>query len=340
MAPSAETVTNYRRILDHKDITAVINTTPLYLHAEVVNNALQAGKHVFCEKLMAYSINEAKSMARTAQSCGRILQIGHQRRYSVLYNYAWHLIRNEKILGRITTARAQWNRNGSWRRPVSDKNLDPLLNWRLYSDRSQGLMAELASHQLHVVNWFLDATPIAVTGVGGIDYWQDGRDIFDNVHCIFEYPNGVKVSYEALTTNQFDGFYEQFMGDEGTIRLTSDKDEQGFLYREPKAQKLEWASAARRVKSGADAEAILLSASASRKLLSGAKVGQMQLHGRSSGKSDYQLEMEGFFNSIHNGEPVLCNWEDGLKACATIIIANQAMLEQKRLLYTPDMFTL
>src|SRR5581483_8099902 len=109
---------DYRRLLDRKDVQAVMVTVPLPLHARIAIDAMEAGKHVFCEKLMAYSIEDAKKMARTARRTGKVLQIGHQRASSIGYNHAYELLNSKKVCGRVTHIRAQWNRNGSWRRSL------------------------------------------------------------------------------------------------------------------------------------------------------------------------------------------------------------------------------
>jgi predicted dehydrogenase len=112
---------DYRALLERRDIEAVVIATPLHLHAPMSIDAMQAGKHVFCEKAIAYSLEEARAMARTARETRRILQIGHQRHYNPIYEQAYRLIQ-EGAIGRITHVRALWHRNGNWRRPVPDPN--------------------------------------------------------------------------------------------------------------------------------------------------------------------------------------------------------------------------
>ena len=98
------------------------------------------------------------------------------------------------MIGQVTAIKAQWHRNNNWRRPIPRPKTDPQwaaldrrLNWRLYRDTSGGLMAELGSHQMDVVNWLLKTTPRRVVAAGGIDYWRDGREVFDNIFCTYEY---------------------------------------------------------------------------------------------------------------------------------------------------------
>ncbi|RIK67190.1 hypothetical protein DCC62_24830 [candidate division KSB1 bacterium] len=76
--------------------------------------------------------------------------------------------------GKITHIRCNYNRNTNWRVPVDDARHERLLNWRMYREYSGGLMAELCSHHINIVNWVLGAAPVKVSGMGGIDYWKDG----------------------------------------------------------------------------------------------------------------------------------------------------------------------
>ena len=81
-------------------------------------------------------------------------------------------------------------------------------------------MAELGSHQVDVADWAYQSEPVSVVGVGGLDYWKDGRDIFDNVSVIFEYPQGQKFVFTSICNNAHLDFSEVIMGDEGSIEIT------------------------------------------------------------------------------------------------------------------------
>lgn len=323
---------DYRWLLDREDLDAVLIATPLYLHAPMAIDAMKAGKQVFSEKMMAYSIDDAKAMLRTSNATGKILQIGHQRRYNALYNHAYKLIK-QGVLGKITHVRCMWNRNGSWRRAVPDQKLERLINWRMYKDQSQGLMAELASHQTHVVNWFLESTPVSVMGMGGIDYWKDGRETYDNVNVLFEYPEGVKLYYQSLTTNQFDNCYEQFMGDKGTLVISSGKAQ---LFKEPRAEDLMWSDAAHKEKVGGK-EAIVLDADVTAKLRAQAGEGEA-IGADEKKKDDYVSELESFIACVREGKQPECDGQEGLESAVTCILANDAMAQGKKLFYKPEMF--
>jgi len=323
--------TDYRWMLERKDIQAILIATPLYLHARMAIDAMQAGKHVFTEKMMAYSIDEAKAMVKTARETGRILQVGHQRRYSSQYQHAYEMVK-QGVLGKITHVRLIWNRNGSWRRAVPDPKFERLLNWRMYREYSQGLMAELGSHLVHVTNWFLEATPLSVIGMGGIDYWKDGREVYDNVNVIWEYPGGIKVYFQSICSNQFDGCYEQFMGDKGTLVMGN----KFLLYREPKAEALAWSEFAHKEKVDGK-EAILLDAGATKKLDTQVTQAGEQIGGQPN-KDDYLSEMESFIQCVREGKPALCSGEEGLKSAVSCLLANEAMETGKKLEFKPEMF--
>ena len=100
----------------------MIIALPLHLHAPAAIAAMKAGLHVLTEKLMAHSVHECKDMARVAERTGRILAVGHQRHYSILYANAADAIRRG-TLGELHYIRAQWNRgnmpgNDSWQQPM------------------------------------------------------------------------------------------------------------------------------------------------------------------------------------------------------------------------------
>jgi predicted dehydrogenase len=331
--PGAEGYTDYRKLLERKDIEAVLIATPLYMHAPISIAAMQAGKHVFCEKMMAHTVDQAKGMARAAVDNKRVLQIGHQRRANVMYNHAWELIHEKKVCGPITHVRAQWNRNGSWRKKLLPGQTDRERNWRLYREYSHGLTSELGTHQLHAVNWFLGTAPTAVVGMGGIDYWKDGREVYDNIELIFEYPGGVKVNYTSLTTNQFDGYYEQFMGKDGTLLISEERETPSSFYREPSAGVEDWMKAPTSggQKGKHNEVGLKLDPEATKKVAAGTKVGQKTLATNATGKSSYVLEMEDFFAAIRTGAPVTCDWKEALGCCVAAIKANEAMDKKQRI---------
>ena len=154
-----ETYIEYRKMLERKDMDAVLIATPLNLHAQMVVDALNAGKHVFVEKTMYFKEEEGDMIRKAMEDHPKlVLQVGLQRRSSVLYQVAMEMIR-KGALGKIMFVRAQWHRNSNWRRPVPDPKFERLINWRMYKEYSGGMLAELASHQIDIANWAIGAEP-------------------------------------------------------------------------------------------------------------------------------------------------------------------------------------
>lgn len=209
---------DYRNLLENKDIDAVLITTPFNTHSEIAIDALDAGKHVYCEKTMAKGYDGIQNLIKKVNQSKTTFQTGHQYHSSRLYSHVVDLIREGKI-GEISAFECQWNRHGDWRRSVPSPDLERIINWRMYREYSGGLVAELCSHQIDFANWVLNETPSQVMGAGGIDYWKDGRETFDNIHLIYTYPSGVKAKFSCLTSNAKDGYQIKVMGDKGTITL-------------------------------------------------------------------------------------------------------------------------
>jgi len=215
---------DYRDVLNMKDIDAVVIATPLHEHAHIAVDAMKAGKHVFCEKSMARTVEDTKLMFDTHKNTNMILQIGHQRMFDPVYLEAVDRIKKGEI-GPVTQMRMFWHRNNNWRRKVPDNHpeLERKINWRLYKDYSAGLMTELASHQLQVANWIVGEAPISVMGTGSINFWKDGREVYDNVALIYSYSNGTQMIYDSVTSNKHYGCEEQILGNKGTMELEINK---------------------------------------------------------------------------------------------------------------------
>lgn len=214
----AKGYSDYRKLLDNKDIDAILVATPFNTHSQIAIDALDAGKHVYCEKTMAKGYDGIQNLVKKVGDSKTIFQTGHQYHSSKLYTHVVDLIKNGKI-GKVIAFESQWNRHGDWRRSVPQPELERAINWRMYREYSGGLLAELCSHQIDFANWVLDETPNQVMGAGGVDYWKDGRETYDNIHLIYTYPSGVKATYTCLTSNAKDGYKIKVMGDKGTIIL-------------------------------------------------------------------------------------------------------------------------
>ena len=352
-AKADRTYADYHEMLaKEKDVEAVAIAVPLWAHAQITLDCLDAGKHVFCEKALAHSVDQCKAVCRKAKATGKFVQVGHQRRYSPLYGHAAKLIKKDKVLGQLTTMRAYWHRNRDWARPLPKDppkadykkwgydTPDQLINWRLYTKYSGGLMAELAGHQLDVVNWMIEMTPVRIVGIGGLDWYdwaKHGRDVYDNVQCVFEYPGGIKLVYSSIATNEYDGYGEEFMGRDGTLIV--ERCTNGLLYRERRAVAQEWMKKADKTKVGKKS-AITLDAGATAQTGMGGKQtgGKAMTKKKRSHREDYVDEFASFFDCIRTGKRPFCSEIEGMQSAVTIIKANEAMRTNASVELTPDLY--
>lgn len=359
---------DYRELLADKSVDAVLIATPLYMHFPATRDALDAGKHVFCEKSLVFKPEEIHALRALSNSKPKqTLQVGLQRRYSKFYQTAKQMI-DKGMLGTVTHIRGQWHRNtfakDPWNKPVPKDRTDKDVNWRKYREFSGGLTAELASHQIDVADWMFGAQPEYVVGVGGTDYIKDGRDIFDNIQLIFKYPKGQKLHYSSITTNRhlplFNAerteFGECIMGTQGTIHITVGTDSEpalGMWYMEPALPKVEGADkkAAPAVASpslsstgkGGKALPILLE----KDQVTGAdsfvdrelKFARRWLYQKGvlvpeEDRNPVDIELESFFNDIKNNTRPMSDLEVGLHDSAAVMLANRCMYEERKVLFS------
>jgi predicted dehydrogenase len=358
----------YEEMLADPDIEAIVIATPLWTHAKFAIQALKAGKHVFCEKLMAHNITEAKAMVRAADQAGKLLGIGHQRHYSTLYADAVKNI-EQGALGEVKFIRAFWHRNNalldpktnelrdSWKPliPAEDEairssvknwgydSLEQLVRWRLFDRTGGGLMAELGSHQLDACSIFLGHEhPVAVSGLGGVQFYKDDREAFDHVYCNFEFAGGKVVSYSSINTNQMEGYGEVVMGTRGTMMVLNERDVS--IYNEPDPKKKERDTA----QSASSSSAAQTSDKAIKETTKISKPGEATMYSAAStggyaaaaSKSSevvsrgYKEELEHFAYCIRHPEPgqkLRCDGRVGLADAVMALAANVAIKKGQRI---------
>lgn len=334
--PQAKTYSDYRKLLDELKSQAVVIAVPLHLHYQVAADCLNAGCDVFLEKTMCYSVAEAKKLAAQVVASKRVFQVGLQRRANAIYKQAQAMVA-AGMIGQITSIKSQWHRNNSWRRPVpvpkTDANwpkLERKLNWRLYKAYSQGLMAELGSHQMDVANWFLGTHPKRVIASGGIEYFRDGREVYDNISCLYEYelkdatgkPYTVRANYTSLCNNAYEGAAELIMGTKGSLYLTSAK---GLLFQEKGTDVVSWEG--NKDQQAADANAAVVTAGKTLKLSNDpwAHRGAPFEIDIAEG-NDTRDELVAFVDNVRRQDvKTICDVNVGLADCATILMANQSV---------------
>ena len=348
---------DYRELLSDKNVEAVLISVPLFEHYQATKDALQAGKHVFCEKSLVFKPEEVHALrALVPQFPKQVLQVGLQRRYSKFYQLAKELV-DKGVLGNVTHIEAMWHRNPGW--------MMNGFNWRLYREYSGGLSAELASHQIDVADWIFGGSPEFVIGVGGLDTWKDGRDVFDNIQLIYKYPNGQKVIYSAISTNVHlpylestrPEFGELIMGTGGAIEITVGDGEStmptAMWFRDPSkvsAQKAEGkapATVAGASYALASSQRGLPIVMATDQLKIGSndsflrremKFAQRWLYSKGVIVDDedtnpVETELESFFNDCQTGGHPKADLEVGLRDSTAVILSNLCMDQERRVFF-------
>jgi predicted dehydrogenase len=241
------TTRDHREILARKDIDAVIIATPDHWHAPITIEALDAGKHVYCEKPMVQSVEEGKSIIAAQKRNSQIFQVGSQYVSSLVYHKAKDLLEAGSI-GQVNMVEAWLDRNtaiGAWQYSIppdaSPATVDwdrflgkaprhefeavRFFRWRNYRDYGTGVAGDLFVHLLSGLHFSTGSIgPDRVYASGGLRYWKDGRDVPDVMLATMDYPQGdrhpeftlaLRVDFKSgLAKEQF-GF--RFVGSEGVM---------------------------------------------------------------------------------------------------------------------------
>ncbi len=344
---------DYRVLLEkEKDLDAVVVATPDFMHAEHANACMEAGLHVYCEKEMSNSLAKARSMVKTAKRTGKLLQIGHQRRSNPRYIHAIDRLLHEKnILGRLGQAYAQWNRSKSdllgWPKKYTipqatlEKygyaSMTHFRNWRWFKKYGGGPIVDLGSHQIDLFSWVFGCQPATVMASGGIDYYQN-REWFDNVMVIYEFKTSqgmARALYQVQTTTKHGGFYEVFMGENGSVVLSEVPQKGNWAMREAHAP--QWDTL---VKEGllqnekppavqkVDTKNIFVDVRVT------AEAGRWPLPVELA-KPAHQPHLENFFAAIRQGVPLNCPAEVGYECAVAVLKVNEAV-EKRQILRFRD----
>jgi predicted dehydrogenase len=244
------TFVDYKDLLADKSIDAVIIATPEHLHHRMLLDALAAGKHVYVEKPLAHTVEEAQEIMKVVAKSKSVIQVGTQNRSNSLYQMARTMV-NQGLIGDCHYVRAFWYRNAlptgaaAWRYPVPadasettadwkrflgpaqmrDFNKNRYFQWRLYWDYSNGIATDLMVHQTDVIAYVLGyGIPGEVMANGNIYRWteNDDREVPDTLTCLLDYPKEkLQINYSCYLGNVHYGYGEQFMGNEGTIEVVN-----------------------------------------------------------------------------------------------------------------------
>lgn len=246
------TTKDYREILGRKDIDAVIIATPDFWHKDISVAAMNAGKHVYCEKPMVHDISEAPAVIEAQNRNKVVFQVGSQGMSSLGNEKAKELLKQGAI-GTLNYAEAFYARmspEGAWQYTIPDdaspatvdwsrylsiapkRPFDPLrfFRWRNYRDYGTGVSGDLFVHvfsSLHYITGSIGPNKIMATG--GLRYWKDGREVPDIMLGTFDYPDTkVHPAFNlSLRVNFVDGTggtnYLRMVGSEGSMTVEWDK---------------------------------------------------------------------------------------------------------------------
>jgi predicted dehydrogenase len=343
---------DHRELLAAKNIDAVLIAVPLYEHFRVTKDALEAGKHVFCEKSLVFTPEQVHGLrALTAARPKQIMQVGLQRRYSKFYQAVNDMV-TKGVLGDVKHVYAQWHRNDVFRR-TSSWTMKPggrsnPGNWRLFREFSGGPAAELASHQIDVADWMLGSTPDFVVGVGDDSTIHDGRDIFDNLELIFKHPGGKKMIWSGICTSSHlplllctrTEMGELIMGTEGSVHITVGDDKNPvtamWFPEPPKPQTTKAPEKEKDHKAGAT----MVSVAAGNESFTDRelKFARRWLYNKGvmvpeEDKNPVDNELEGFLESCRTGKRPLADVEVGLNDSIAVMFSNMCADQERRVMF-------
>ncbi len=242
LAPQAREFGDYRKLLEEKNIDAVLIATPDHWHTPTAMAALESGRDVYIEKPLTLTIPQGPRLVKAARVHGRVCQVGMQQRSGKHYIRAKEEYLDTKRLGKITLVRTWWHGNSYHLRraperlrvkpesldwaaflgPARWRDWDPqqYYNWRAYLDFGGGQITDLFTHWIDVVHMFMGRdVPVAAVASGGVYHYKDGRTAPDTINVLLEYPDDFTTTFEATLAPGIRGDGIEFCGTEGKLLI-------------------------------------------------------------------------------------------------------------------------
>jgi predicted dehydrogenase len=239
---SAKTFSDHRKLLEVKELDAVLIGVPDHWHSRIAIDALNAKKDVYVEKPLTLKIEEGPEVVKAARVNNRICQVGMQQRSGQHYLQAKAEYMDTNKLGKITLVRTWWHGNTyhlrkappslatqpsnlDWAHflgPLKWRDWDPqqYYNWRAYLDFGGGQVTDLFTHWIDVVHMFMGKDiPIAASASGGVYHYKDGRTAPDTINVLLEYPSDFTATFEATLVPGIRGEGIEFCGTEGKLYI-------------------------------------------------------------------------------------------------------------------------
>ncbi len=203
-------------------VDALLICTPNYTHLEIVNVAVQSGKHILLEKPIATNVVDALTITRMAEAYPAVFQVGLQYRYKAIASEALYEVLERRSIGEVQLVSMQEHR---------PPFLDKVNQWNKFAQLSGDTLVEKCCHYFDLMNMFAQSPPVSVYASGGMnvnftDFEYNGvkSDILDNAYVIINYENGVRANFSLCMFVPLS--YEELVvcGDQGRLRATERSD--------------------------------------------------------------------------------------------------------------------
>ena len=244
-----DALVDYRQILDREDVDAVLLCVPDHWHARMSVDAMRAGKAVYCEKPMVRTVEEGPEVINVQRETKSVFQVGSQFASSVVFDKLKGVL-NSGAIGKLHSVEARYNRNsalGAWQysiptdaspetvdfdrflgsAPKVPFNADHFFRWRKYWAYGTAVAGDLFVHLLTAIHTATGALgPNRIAAMGGRRYWDDGREVYDLIMGLLDYPETDRhpAFTLALQTDFEDGGGDnslfRFVGSDGVIDVT------------------------------------------------------------------------------------------------------------------------
>jgi predicted dehydrogenase len=226
MGETVKRYLNHKELIASPDVDAIVIATPDHWHGPMTIEAARAGKHVYCEKPLTWTVEETYEVRTAVKESGIVFQLGHQGRQTDAYLKAREAV-GKNVLGPITLVEVTTNRNdpnGAWVYPIHkdanqetidwgqfigpapwhDFSLERFFRWRCWWDYSTGLSGDLLTHEYDAINQIMDlGIPNSAISTGGVYFFKDGRTVPDVLHTVFEFPEkNLSLLYSATLASQ------------------------------------------------------------------------------------------------------------------------------------------
>jgi predicted dehydrogenase len=361
-----DTYVDYREILDRKDVDAVLLCVPDHWHSKMSIDAMKAGKAVYCEKPMVRTIEEGPEVIAVQRETKAVFQVGSQFASSIVFEKLREMIAAGAI-GKVNVVEARYNRNsslGAWQYTLPTdaspetvdwdrflgaapkRPFDPIrfFRWRNYQDYGTAVAGDLFVHLLTGVHHATGALgPNKVAAMGGLRYWDDGRDVYDVILGLLDYPaTDAHPSFTLSLQCDFedgggDDAAFRFVGDEGVISV-------GFDSLQLKRVGMSWPTAEQELKgynsvqtfSKAQQEALaakLASEPSKARKTSGYK--GVETYKAPAGYDARYDHFVRFFGSVREAKPVYEDAVFGYRAAAPALLCNQSYFQGRMIGWDP-----